>query len=89
MVLWELVGNIPSASTVSSVAGGSVNKFLGLGVGLGEVSVKLFWGRGVISGSRSLWARHLDKACWLTGYGEMLVGNVSWLDSWTFSMAPT
>ena len=47
---------------MSSVAGGSVNKFLGLEVGLGEVSVELFSGGGVISGSRSLSARHLDKA---------------------------
>ena len=42
MVLRELVGNIPSTSTVSPVAGGSENKFLGLGVGLCEVSVELF-----------------------------------------------
>ena len=37
-VSWQL----PSTSTVSSVAGGSVNKFLGLGVELGEVPVDLF-----------------------------------------------
>ena len=42
MVLRELNGNIPSTSTVSSVAAGSLNKFLGLGVGLGEDSVELF-----------------------------------------------
>ena len=41
-VLRELIGNIPSTSTVSSVAGGSVNKILGVRVGLGEVSVELF-----------------------------------------------
>ena len=42
MVLRELVGNIPSTSTVSSVAGGSANKFLGLRGKLGEVPVELF-----------------------------------------------
>ena len=37
MVLRELNGNIPSTSTVSSVARGFLNKFLCLGVELGEV----------------------------------------------------
>ena len=42
MVFRELFGNIPSTSSVSSVTEGSVNKFLGAGVGLGEFSVELF-----------------------------------------------
>ena len=52
MVLRELNGNIPSTSTVSSVAAGSLNKLLGLGVGLGEDSVVIlrersYFGLGV------------------------------------------
>ena len=54
VVLRELVGNIPATSTVSAVAGDPVNKFLDPGLGLGEVSVELFLGGGVISGRRSL-----------------------------------
>ena len=81
VVLRELVSNVPATSTVSAVEGGSVNRFLGPGVGLGEVHVELFLGGGVISGRSSLWARYLDKACWLNGSGEVLVGNIS---SWAW-----
>ena len=42
MVLRELLGNITSTSPVSSVPGGSVNKYWSPGAGLGECPLELF-----------------------------------------------
>ena len=43
----------------------------------------------MLVGQRSLWARQLDKVCLLTGFGEVLVWDISCSDSWTSSMTST